>query len=224
MCKTETFMFNGYEAQVILPENPNGKWVWKTEFFTAFDDAEQALSAEGYTRVYYHISDKYGSYRAVRLMHAFHKQAVQKYALEQKAVLFGFSRGGLYAFNYTLFYPEWVEKVYLDAPVLDITTWPHNGTAEQRQMFAEYGLSEQTLRRFHGNPIHNLPEFFACGVPLLLVAGDADEVVAYEHNAGKMIAYCQKHGIPLQYRIKHGGKHHPHSLSDVQPIVEFVCK
>lgn len=224
MCKTETFVFNGYEAQIILPEHPNGKWVWKTEFFMAFDAAEQELLKKGYTRVYYKISNKYGSYNAVRLMHAFHKFVVQKYALQQKAILFGFSRGGLYAFNYTLFYPEYVEKVYLDAPVLDLRTWPHDGSSEQAEMFAEYGLNEQTLPLFGGNPIRNLAEFFACGVPLLLVAGDADESVPFPDNAGKVIAYCKAHGIPLQCHVKHGCKHHPHSLEDVAPIVEFVCK
>ena len=37
------FTFNGYEATVIRPENPNGKWVWKTEFLYAFDGAEREL-------------------------------------------------------------------------------------------------------------------------------------------------------------------------------------
>ena len=39
----------------------NGKWIWKTEFFDAFDQAERALLERGYTRVYYQISDEYGS-------------------------------------------------------------------------------------------------------------------------------------------------------------------
>ena len=47
--KTETFEVNGYQATVLLPENPNGKWVWKTEFFGAFDTAESELLDLGYT-------------------------------------------------------------------------------------------------------------------------------------------------------------------------------
>ena len=42
------YEFNGYSAFVIRPENPNGKWIWKTEFFTAFDQAERALLEKGY--------------------------------------------------------------------------------------------------------------------------------------------------------------------------------
>ena len=72
MSKTIEYSFNGYAATVITPDKPNGKWIWKTEFLYAFDKAEQALVEDGYTRVNYKISDMYGSYNAVRLMHAFH--------------------------------------------------------------------------------------------------------------------------------------------------------
>ena len=51
MNRIETFEVNGYEAAVIIPENANGKWIWKTEFFYAFDQAERALLEQGYTRV-----------------------------------------------------------------------------------------------------------------------------------------------------------------------------
>ena len=42
-CKTMQLTFGGFEAVVIRPEKPNGKWIWKTEFLYAFDDAERAL-------------------------------------------------------------------------------------------------------------------------------------------------------------------------------------
>lgn len=43
MEKIFEYEFNGYKATVIQPENPNGKWIWKTEFFYAFDNAEKEL-------------------------------------------------------------------------------------------------------------------------------------------------------------------------------------
>ena len=176
----KTFEFNGYTGTVIIPENPNGKWIWKTEFLYAFDQAERALLDQGYTRVNYGISDKYGSYNAVRLMHKFYNFVVKEFNLDKKCSLFGFSRGGLYAFNFALFYPECVEKVYLDAPVLDMKSWPPKNSVEQGQAFEEYGLNADTLRTFKGNPIDNLDEFFSLGLPLLLIAGGSDEVVAFE--------------------------------------------
>ena len=222
MEKTYSLQFNGYEATVIIPENPNGKWIWKTEFLYAFDQAERALCEKGYTRVYYCISDKYGSYNAVRLMHAFHKFIVKKFGLTDKAILFGFSRGGLYAFNYALFYPEYVSKVYLDAPVLDMKSWPKEGSVERLQMYEEYGLNAETLQTFKGNPIDNLPEFFSVQLPLMVVAGAADSVVPFKENAGKLLAYCEKIGISVKQIIKPLCDHHPHSLEDVTPIIEFI--
>ena len=31
--RKEEFEVNGYKATVLIPENPNGKWIWKTKFF-----------------------------------------------------------------------------------------------------------------------------------------------------------------------------------------------
>ena len=222
MPKVITFEFNGFEATVIRPENPNGKWIWKTEFLYAFDQAEVELVNLGYTRVYYRIRDMYGSYRAVRLMHDFREFVVKEFDLSDKCILFGFSRGGLYAFNFALFYPEYVEKVYLDAPVLDIRTWPRD-ERQISELCREYSISEENIETFSGNPIKNLPEFFSHGIPLMLVAGDSDEIVSFEKNADSMAKYCRENGIDITYVVKEGCNHHPHSLEDVAPIIDFVC-
>ena len=216
------FDFNGCEATVIRPEKPNGKWIWKTEFLRAFDAAEVRLVELGYTRVYYRISDMYGSYRAIRMMRDFRDFIVPKFGLDEKCVLFGFSRGGLYAFNFALFYPEYVEKIYLDAPVLDFRTWPPKGP-QRNQLCEAYSISEDVLMSYAGNPIENMEELFSHGIPLMLVAGDSDEIVPYDKNSEKMIKYCEEHGIDITYVVKPGCKHHPHSLDDVSPIVNFVC-
>lgn len=222
MEKVIKYTFNGYEVTVIRPDHPNGKWVWKTEFLYAFDSAERELLARGYTRVYYAISNKYGSYHAVRLMHDFYKHVIREFDLDRQCVLFGFSRGGLYAFNFALFYPECVSKIYLDAPVLDMRTWPPAGSENREQVYAEYSLTPESIETFTGHPVLNFAELFSHRIPLLLVAGDADEIVPYELNAGKMIDFCTSAGIDLEYYVKPGCKHHPHSLEDPTPIVDFV--
>lgn len=222
--ETIKYDFNGYEATVIIPDKPNGKWLWKTEFFYAFDDAERALSESGYTRVYYSISNKYGSVEAVRLMHNFHLDLVKRYPLNEKACLIGMSRGGLYAFNYALFYPEYVNKVYLDAPVLDLRTWPPKGSGEYEEFLNEYCLNDETFAQFSSNPVDKLAEYFSHGIPTLLVAGCADEVVPFDKNSNVFIEYCKKNGVDLTYYLKPECKHHPHSLKDVKPILDFFEK
>lgn len=222
MKETIEFEFNGHRATVIKPECPNGKWIWKTEFFRAFDKAEEVLSDMGYTRVYYSVSNMYGSYRAVRLMHDFYLYAVKELGLSERCILFGYSRGGLYAFNFALFYPEYVDKIYLDAPVLDMRSWPPEGSRERGEVYREYGLTPESIKDFNGHPVENFEEFFAHGLPLMLVAGDADELVPLAENGGKMIEYCDSRGIKIETVIKPGCAHHPHSLEDVGPIIRFV--
>ena len=220
--KIEEFEFNGFTATVIIPENAHGKWVWKTEFLYAYDQAERALLDRGYTRVYYQISDKYGSDGAVALMKTFYDFVVEKYALAPKCSLFGFSRGGLYAFNFALQHPSCVENVYLDAPVLDMKTWPPKGSNEYDQLLAEYGFDDEQFLAYKGNPIDKLQPFFALKIPFMIVAGAVDEVVPFDKNAGILIDYCAREHIAIESVVKPDCGHHPHSLEDVAPIVAFV--
>ena len=222
MEKIYKFEFQGSRAEVVVPENANGEWIWKTEFFHAFDSAEQALLNDGYTRVYYSVSNRYGSYKAMRLMKEFYRYVTKEFGLKEKAHLFGFSRGGLYAFNFALFFPEVVASVYLDAPVMDMKSWPPKDSNEQKQLFAEYTLNADTLPLFDENPVDNLEEYFKLGLPTLVVAGDADEVVPLSENAGILLNYCDENNITIERYIKPGCGHHPHSLEDVAPIVDFV--
>ena len=119
MAKDHVYEFNGYKAYVTVPDNPNGKWIWKAEYLTAFDKAELALVEQGYTHVYYEVRFMYGCPKVQRLMHKFHLDVVERFHLQKKCILIGMSVGGLYSFNYALAYPEYVEKVCLDAPALD---------------------------------------------------------------------------------------------------------
>jgi fermentation-respiration switch protein FrsA (DUF1100 family) len=89
-------------------------------------------------------------------------------------------------------------------------------------MLDEYSLNAQTLATFGANPIDNLAEFFSHGIPLLLVAGGADEVVPFPQNAGALLAYCAENGIKIRSIVKPDCLHHPHALDDVSPILAFV--
>ena len=94
------------------------------------------------------MSDMYGCDKAVELMKQFHDYVVEKYGLNPKPSIFGFSRGGLYSVNYAVKYPNDLSSVYLDAPVLDIRSWPggHEGAKhEWEECKAIYGLDDESL-------------------------------------------------------------------------------
>jgi len=222
MNRVEEFEFNGYKATIIIPNYPNKKWIWKTEFFYAFDKAEQVLNEMGYTRVYYQVSDMYGCDKAIRLMHNFHLELLKRYDLDKEATLFGFSRGGLYAFNYALYYSEYVNKIYLDAPVLNLKSWPVKESNEYYQMLDCYNLNKETYDLFKYSPIDKLDEFARLNIPVLIVAGAIDTTVPIKDNCEIMIDYYKAHNLKIDYILKKDCDHHPHSLDDVSSIIEFV--
>ena len=220
------YEFNGYTAFVTVPDHPNGKWIWKAEYRTAFNAAELALIQQGYTHVYYQVQFQYGSYRLRRLMHKFHLHVIEKFHLQKKCILFGMSVGGLYSFNYALSYPEYVEKVYLDAPALDVYDVYSRMTGDETRKFdlvmAAYNLNADTIKTFRDWPVDNYKEFFDNKIPVMRVAGDADTVCRPETNYQTMLAYCEANGIEIKTCIKPGCGHHPHSLEDFTPILDFV--
>ena len=222
MAKIEKFIFNGHEATVIIPDNPNGKWLWKAEYLDAFEEAEVKLSEMGYTRVYYRLVNTFGSYRTVRKMHNFHAYVTKKYNLNQKCCLVGMSIGGLFSFNFTLAYPELVEKVWLDNPVLNFEAWPPKGSDWQNMLLEEYSISQENVYNFKDKPVDNLEEFFSHKIPVLLIAAQKDEVVSFEMCSKRMIDYCKENNIDIKVILKPEGLHHPHSLEDVTPIIDFI--
>ncbi len=178
------------------------KQVWETGFFYAFDQVEQEPFSNGYARVYYEISNMYGSNHAVRLMHLFHLHLRKKYGLKMKPFLFGFSRGGLYAFNYALCYPEYVEKLYLDVPVLNLKSWPPCNSKEHAELLKEYLLNEETFKEYAFSPIDRLEEFSKNRLPVLIVVGDADAVVPHVENCKIMVDYYHLRGLKIGYILE----------------------
>jgi hypothetical protein len=109
------FELDGKEGLVVLPHTfAQGRpWVWRAEFFGDFDHADMALLEQGYARAYYRQNDMYGCPEAVEGMRRFQTLVTRLFGLAEKTILFGFSRGGLYAFNYAATYPDQVELLYL---------------------------------------------------------------------------------------------------------------
>ncbi|MBW7461769.1 hypothetical protein K0U00_47730, partial [Paenibacillus sepulcri] len=102
------FYVGGREGFIIVPTTPAaGKpWIWRTEFFDAFPSVDMAMLEQGWCIAYYRLSNMYGCPYAVQLMHRFQSYLVSVCQLAEKTVLFGFSRGGLYAINYSAAYPQ----------------------------------------------------------------------------------------------------------------------
>jgi alpha-beta hydrolase superfamily lysophospholipase len=87
-----------------------------------------------------------------------------------------------------------------------------------------YGLSVEAAQNFKDSPIDHIDVVARAGVPILLISGDADEAVPFTENGAILKQrYDDLHAV-CEVIIKPGGKHHPHSLVDPAPIVEFLLK
>ncbi|RED64795.1 alpha/beta fold hydrolase [Cohnella lupini] len=226
------FEVSGREAIVVCPKraSPGNPWIWRAEFFDAFAQADMALLEQGYHLAYYMVSDMYGCPEAIELMHGFQEKAEEEFNLSAKTVLFGFSRGGLYSVNYAATYPDRVAALYLDAPVLDLGSWP-GGKGKKTESASEwaeclrcYGMTDEQFVHFKGNPLDRAEELAEFGIPIILVAGDADDLVPYADNGEILASRYREHGGVIEVILKPGIGHHPHSLEDPSPIVDFILK
>lgn len=217
----------GYNIVIQKPDKAACKkpWVWRAEFLGAFDYADKALLEQGWHVATFEIHDMYGCDESVELMKKFHDYVVDKYGLNPKPSIFGFSRGGLYGVNYAVKYPEDLSSLYLDAPVLDIRAWPR-GSKQTIKEWEEckkcYGLDEKSADTFNKNPIDKADALIKSGIPVILVAGGSDEVVSFEKNSARLIEKYKENGIELPHVIKPECGHHPHSLEEPKVIVDFV--
>lgn len=226
------FEFDGHPCILVKPDQaaPGNPWVWRAEFFDAFAQVDEEMARRGYHIAYVRLSDRYGCPSAIEDMEKFRARLTKDFGLCEKATLFGFSRGGLYSVNYALTYPEYVEKLYLDAPVLNIRSWPGGkgkGIGSEHcweECMACYGLTEETAVSFSGNPLDRTEELAKTGIPVMMVAGGADDVVPYDENGGLFVPRFRAAGGRIEEIVKPDCGHHPHSLEDPYPVADFLTK
>jgi len=226
------FIYDGVQAMVVMPTvAAKGRpWVWRARFWGHEPQADIAMLERGWHIVYCDVANLYGNAEAVERWDGFY-QAMRDAGLGEDMLLEGMSRGGLIIYNWAKANPSLVSAIYADAPVCDIRSWPGGlgdgpGSAGdwQRAMSA-YGLeAEDDIENFTVNPIDGLEPLAEHGVPLLHVVGDADAVVPVSENSAVLEERYRALGGDITVIHKPGVGHHPHSLTDPTPIVDFFLE
>ena len=224
------FVVDGRACLLILPKEPAGgkPWIWRTEFFGHEPQGDLALLAKGFHAAYMDVQNMYGAPVALEHMDRFYEHLIRQYGLSGRTVLEGFSRGGLFAFNWATRNPDKVACLYVDAPVCDFKSWPAGwgkgpgSPADWERCKAVYGLSDEQARNYRLNPVDNLQALAGAKIPILSVVGDADQTVPVAENTLLVKERYEKLGGPIRVINKPGVGHHPHSLKDPAPIVEFI--
>jgi lysophospholipase L1-like esterase len=224
------FQIQGRKAFLVEPTKPAaGKpWIWRTEFFGHEPQADIALLDKGFFLAYVDMTNLYGGPLAMSIMDEMYVTAIGKHSLSEKVVLEGFSRGGLFAFNWAARNPAKVACIYNDAPVCDFTSWPggkgqgKGSPADWERLKKVYAMRDEEAANSPWNPINQLETIAKAKIPLLHVCGATDDAVPIAENS--LIVQKQMVALGGSFTLisKPNCNHHPHSLKDPTRIVNFI--
>lgn len=227
------FTFEDRPAWIVLPDadKANGCVALKMEYGGAFPDTEMALVEKGYVRAFLQNKNRWGQDEdhdaKVRFIEFLHKEL----GTRKQVVLIGMSCGGFHSVNFASRHPEYVSAMYLDAPLLNMLSYPMGygiGTQHtyvfEEEIAPAYGFTLSDLIAYRDMPIDRIHTLVENRIPVAITAGDADKIVPYVEN-GKYIEDAYRGtDIPFFLRIVSGRDHHPHGLEDPSPVVEFIEK
>ncbi len=224
--------FQGRAGKVVVPQNvaEGLPWIWRARFWGHEPQTDLALLKLGFHVCYIDSAPMLGSPDSVALWQNYYLFLTNKLGLAKKANLEGMSRGGLYVTNWAVRYPEQVASIYIDNPVLDFKSWPGGfGKASQtvsewQNVLKYYKYTEQEALASKVNPVDNAEFLAKKKVPILILCADADTAVPWEENTKIFKERYEKIGGPLKVIMKKGYDHHPHSLPDPKPIVDFILE
>lgn len=226
-CDRYDFTFAGQEAIVVVPKQPlkGNPWIIRPAFFGAFAQADVQLLANGFHVCYYDVTHLYGSDRAQKLFTQFYNYMVRVNGMSPKVTVEGLSRGGLFAQLWAMNNPQKVACLYLDAPVCDIKSWPGRKQPELwNDLLREYKITDAQADTLKFSPVDLVAKLANARLPILNVSGDADKVVPLEENSMVVRDRLVQAGGFMRLIAKPGVDHHPHSLKDPTPIVDFVMQ
>ena len=222
------FEFEGREAILVLPNEPNESksWLLKTEYFTAFQSFELEMVKRGWHLAFIKNVTRWCLDEDLDLKARFAEYLSQNYGLKNKCLPVGMSCGGLIAVKLAARHPECVSALYLDAPVLNLLSCPAAVGREASPMLDEFtnatGITLSKLLSYREHPIDKMHLLLENNIPIFMVYGDSDDVVPYEENGALLEEYYKANDGVIKCIGKTGCGHHPHGLDDNAPLIEFA--
>jgi pimeloyl-ACP methyl ester carboxylesterase len=220
-------------AQILLFEAAaeGHPWVWRARFWAHEPQTDIALLQRGFHVVYCDVAELLGNDESISIWNKYY-DLLHQFGLSKKAVMEGMSRGGVYVFNWAAANPNKVACVYVDNPLLNIPSWAKKLTNKddvRDAMFlafkADYHLkSDDDILNFKCSPVDKVKKIVKGHYPILILCADADEEVSPQDNALLFEQQVKKNNGDITVIHKSGSKHHPHSLPNPAPIVDFTLK
>jgi len=225
-------LVDGRDAVVVVPQTPApGKpWVWRTEYFGAFAQADVAMAHKGWHVAYVNVSASFAAANVLETLHEFQRFVEAAYGLSPRPAIFGFSRAAHLAVRYAARYPEKTGALYLDNPLFDIRSQiaaPGNSFHSDKEMLAYlagFGMKVADAPAFEFSVLDKSDIIMKAGIPVLIVVGVADDVILESENTALLERRYHEAGKEITIIRKPGCGHHPHSLEDPGPIVDFLLR
>lgn len=222
------FTFHQRKAKLVCPKSvcEGNKWLLKTEYFGAFPGFELEMLKKGFHVAYVQNQTRWHDASDDDMKEMFCDFLHREFQLNEKCLPVGMSCGGMHAVYFASRYPERIAGLYLDAPVLNLLSCPAGVGLAGDDMYDEFvrdtGMTKSQLINYRNHPIDHAEVLVSKKIPVFLVAGDSDKVVPYVENGQLLYEYYEKHGGDITQIVKEGVDHHPHGLTDNEPLVRFV--
>ena len=226
------FELENVGCRVVRPDRvAEGRpWIWRARFWGHEPQTDIALLDKGFHLVYCDVAGLWGNAEAIRRWDRFYVCLTSKYNFSRHPVLEGMSRGGLMIYHWAIAHPKQVSCIYADAPVLGLR--PYVGNLDEshpdldrvRGWMKAHNLTLSEAQQFKGDALDRMAPLVRAGVPLIHVCGDADESVPFGQHTEEFARRYRELGGRIKVIVKKGGKHHPHSLQDPSPIVNFILQ
>ncbi len=225
-------MYTDGGRKVVVPKTvADGKpWVWRARFWGHEPQFDLAMLERGYHVVFCDVKGLFGSPQAVKRWDDFYHYLRVEQRFTDRAILEGMSRGGLIIYNWAVANPEKVAAIYGDAPVMDFKSWPggrgigQGAVGAWKTALKAYGFNEEQALNYQFNPIDTLKTLAAANIPIIHVVGDADKIVPIAENTTIAQQRYINMGGTFEVIHKSDVDHHPHSLKDPKPIVDFMLR
>jgi hypothetical protein len=206
----------GRRAVFVVPPAANGRWIARPAFIGAFAQLDDALLERGWSFGLLDLMDEYATPAAQEAFTAFCDYGHRRYGLSEQVVLEGLSRGGWFSLVYAENHPERVEKLYLDAPLCDLTGFQNQHIRKAEEQWEAAGVPAEAFHTYARDHFSRIK-----GKAIIVVYGAADPVVPFEKQFGTFdLSGCRD----LSIIGKTGVEHHPHSLSPCDTLVRFLVK
>jgi pimeloyl-ACP methyl ester carboxylesterase len=132
------------------------------------------------------VGESYGSPAGRSVYTQFYKTVSSRYHLSKKPCFLAQSRGGLMSFGWAAEHPGHVRCIAAIYPVLNLASWPPQGSALVGEAAKAYGyasVSEFQKQSLQLSPLSHAGPLVKAKIPVFILHGDSDRVVPAKENS-----------------------------------------